>query len=196
MRFLIPCLLVASLLTAGCAGGRKVTYADPGEAETLTVDFGSTDLQIIAGKMVEQMLASAVFNQSDRPVLYFSTVKNKTDEHIDTKNITDKMRVQLIQSGKVALIDRGETEKQVMEEMRYQHQSGMVDPSEAIAGGQQAAPDYFLFGEITSIRKRVGGHEDVYFKFTLNLKNLEKGTLDWAAEKEIRKKANRRLFGS
>jgi PBP1b-binding outer membrane lipoprotein LpoB len=35
----------------------------------------------------------------------------------------------------------------------------------------------------------------VYYKFTLNLVDVETGIIEWSDEKEIRKQANRAIFG-
>ena len=85
--------LVLLVLLAGCAG--KVEYGDAGAVETVTVDFGSTDLQLIAEKMVGSLLASPTLQGGEPPVLQMSRFRNKTDEHIDTKAITDKIRTAL-----------------------------------------------------------------------------------------------------
>ena len=61
--------------------------------------------------------------------------------------------------------------------------------------GRQVGADYFLFGEITSIKKAAGRVQDVYYKFTLNLVNIESGLIEWAEEKEIRKQAKKPLIG-
>mgnify|MGYP001157981020 FL=1 len=72
----------------------------------------------------------------------------------------------------------------------------MVDPNTAKSFGRQVGADYFLYGEIASIRKRSARVEDVYFKITLNLVNIGSGLIEWADEKEIRKQARRPLIGN
>lgn len=177
------CLL---LLVVLCSCGTKVQYGDATAVETLTVDFGSTDLQMIASKMVQSMLASPVIEERSRPVMQVASVKNKTNEHIDTKSITDKIRTTLIQSGKVRF-SAGESRDEILKELEYQRGSGYVDASTSKQVGKQVGADYLLTGDITEIKKQKGKQKDVYFKITLNLVNLETGLIDWADEKEIRK---------
>jgi len=180
------CCLFGILLLAGAACGTKVEYGDPDAVETLTVDFGSTDLQMIAEKMVRSLLSSPVIQDQNRPVVQVASVKNKTNEHIDTRSITDKMRTTLIQSGKVRF-SAAESREDVLKELEYQSDSGYVNPETRKALGKQVGADYLLTGEISSIAKQRGKTRDVYFKITLNLVNLETGLIDWADEKEIRK---------
>jgi PBP1b-binding outer membrane lipoprotein LpoB len=47
----------------------------------------------------------------------------------------------------------------------------------------------------SEIEQRNSDTKDVYYKFTMNLKNLSTGILEWSDEKEIRKTATRAFFG-
>lgn len=183
-HLLIPSSLFLIALLACC--GTKVQYGDATAVETLTVDFGSTDLQMIAEKMVQSLLTSPVIQERSRPVVQVASVKNKTNEHVDTKAITDKIRTTLIQSGKVRF-SAGESRDEVLKELEYQRGSGHVAPETRKAAGKQVGADFLLTGDITEIKKAKGKQKDVYFKITMNLVNLETGLIDWADEKEIRK---------
>jgi len=173
---------------------KRVEYGDPAATETLTIDFGSTDLQMIAEKMVGSLLASPVVQQGHRPVILVSRVRNKTDEHIDTKAITDKIRTALVNSGAVRLV-ADDVRKEVMQELGYQAESGYVDPETRKRIGKLVGAGYLLTGEITSIRKKAGRKTDLYFKINLNLVELETGLIRWAEEKEIRKGQKKAVIG-
>ncbi len=170
-----------------CACGSKVQYGDATAVETLTVDFGSTDLQMIAEKMVQSLLSAPVIQEGHLPVLQVSTVRNTTREHIDTKAITDKIRTTLLNSGKVRFT-AAELRPEVIQELEYQRQSGYVDQETRKPVGKQVGADFILTGDITSIAKQKDDTRDVYYKITLNLVDLETGLIAWADEKEIRKR--------
>ena len=178
------CLVVVALFCVGCA--TKVQYGDPTAQETLTVDFGSTDLQLIAEKMVHSLLASPVIKERHRPILQVASIKNKTNEHIDTKSITDKIRTTLLNSG-VVQFTASEIRREVIEELEYQRESDYVDPKTQKRKGRHVGTDFLLTGEITAIKKQKGRTKDVYYKITLNLVDLETALIAWADEKEIRK---------
>lgn len=186
--------LATCLTLAGC-GGPMVSYGDPGAVETLTIGFGSTDLQMIAETMTNSLLAAGVLAEGQRPVMYVALIKNRTDEHIDTKNITDKIRTALLRSGKVRFTAAMEVNNELVRQLEFQTRSGMVRTDTAVQFGRQIGADYFLYGEITSIRKRAGRVEDVYFKFTMNLIDIETALIEWADEREIRKGEKRRQIG-
>jgi len=182
---LIHTLVVLVICLSAC--GSKVQYGDPTAVETLTVDFGSTDLQMIAEKMVQSLLSSPVIQEGHRPVFQVISVKNMTNEHLDTKAITDKIRTTLLNSGKVQFT-AVEHRQEVLEELEYQRDSGHVDQETRKTVGRQVGADFLLSGDITSINKERGGTQDVYFKITLNLIDVETGLIAWADEKEIRKR--------
>ena len=188
-------LLFFALIALSCAAcSKRVEYGDPAATETLTIDFGSTDLQMIAERMVQSLLSSAAAREGHRPVILVSHVRNRTDEHIDTKAITDKIRTALIKSGAFRFVS-GEARTQVIEELKYQTDSGAVDPESRKRIGRLIGPGYILTGEITSIRKKAGRKTDLYFKITLNLVEIETGLIRWAEEKQIRKDRTRALIG-
>jgi uncharacterized protein (TIGR02722 family) len=197
MKRIMGFLSVAALLlfSWGCASTPEVNYGNPDQVETVTADFGSTDLQVIAEKMVNSLLATPVLSSGNRPVFYVQNVRNKTDEHIDTKSVTDKMKVTLLKSGKVRFSAIGDVKDEMVSQLEFQASSGMVDPKTAKSIGKLVGADYFLYGELASIRKSAGRVKDVYYKFTLNLVNIQTGLIEWADEKEIRKQAKKPLLG-
>lgn len=194
IRLLTLLLLASALILTGC---QRVQYGDPTATETLTVDFGSTDLQMIANQMVDDLLVFPPIVQltrDHRPVVFVDRVQNRTTEHVDTENVTDSIRTKLIQSGKFRFVDMTVVDR-VQQQMDFQTQSGMVNRETAVRMGQQIGAEFMLYGALTSITKRSGSSQDVYYKFTLNMMNLETGIIEWSSEKEIRKSRSRGLLG-
>ena len=78
-RELCLCLGVAALLASGCS--TEVSYGDAKETETVTVDYGSTDLQSLSGKMVQSLIdspATTEISVNGRPVLFVDSIRNKS----------------------------------------------------------------------------------------------------------------------
>ena len=187
---------VVALSLAGC-GGTKVKYGEATEVETTTADFGSTDLQKMAEKMVDSLLTFPPIVEvtaKQRPVLFVDRIKNKTTEHIDTESITDTISTRLLRSGKFRFVDMTKVDE-VRRQLNFQTDSGMVDPRTAAQMGKQIGAEYMLYGNLSSIVKRSGDTKDVYYKFTMKLMHLETGILEWSDEKEIRKTREKSLFG-
>jgi uncharacterized protein (TIGR02722 family) len=194
MRLIMLMILAVSLALAGCA---HVDYGNAQERETVNTDFGSTDLQMIASKMVDDLLSFPPIVQltaTRRPVVFVDKIKNKTMQHIDTESITDTIQSKLINSGKFRFVDMSVVDA-VRKQLNYQGDSGMVNPATAVQMGHQIGAEYMLYGNLSAISKTSGSTKDVYYKFTLKLMNLQTGIIEWSNEKEIRKDRTRSLFG-
>ena len=184
-----------ALLASGCA--TTVEYGDATSSKPISTDFGSADLQKIATTMVDSLLVFPPvmdLTASRRPVLMVDTVKNKTMQHIDTESVTDSIRTRLIRSGKFRFTDRT-TDAAFKEELGVQNDSGLVDPSTAIAFGQQIGAEFMLTANLSEISQRAGRVNDVYYKFTMNLRNLRTGIIEWADEEQIRKQKTNPILG-
>ncbi|MDF3031134.1 MAG: hypothetical protein K0R03_1692 [Moraxellaceae bacterium] len=193
----LPLLAAALLGVSGCAS--KVQYGDATAVETVNTDFGSTDLQMIAEKMVDDLIASPamaeIAPQGKRPILFVDTIKNKTTEHIDTESITDTISTKLLNSGRFRFVDRTKVDA-IAKELDYQANSGMVDENKSVKMGRQLGAQYMLYGNFSSITKNSGSTRDVYYKFTMKVSNLETGLVEFQSEKEIRKTRKKALIGS
>jgi uncharacterized protein (TIGR02722 family) len=189
---LILAMSCAGLLAAGCTVNspvvrltRAVNYGDEKSVELVTNEFGSTDLQLIAEKMVGSLLESGIFQ--DRPTVTIATVKNKTSEYIDTTNVMNSIQTALVKSGKVRFTRSIAEMQSQVDELQRQNQSGLYKESTTAKTGNMTAAKYSLEGELTSIVKANNKTKDVFYKFTLKMFDVSEGTIEWAEEKEIRK---------
>src|SRR5580765_4098844 len=183
-------LIAAATLAAGCA--KEVTsYGDARGVETVTNQFGSTDLQVIAEAMARSMQQSPAIASGNLPIVTVKEVRNKTSEYIDTRAITDSIRSELQKGGRVRSAVDATAMKQQVEELDRQQDSGLYAKPSAVEKGQMVGAQYRMEGNITSIVKQVKDTKDVYYKFNLQLWNIRNGLLEWSDEKEIRKTTKR-----
>ncbi len=188
-------LLGLAIVLTGCSN--RVSYGDAQEAETTNIDFGSTDLQNIAGEMVDSMMMSgsvAAITRDGRPIVFVERIKNKTSEHIDTESITDTVSTKMLNSGKFRFVDMERIES-VRKQLDFQNNDELVNQSSAIQFGKMVGAQYMLYGNLASIVKQAGSKKDVYYKMTMRLMDLESGLIEWADETEIRKQEEKSLLG-
>ena len=188
---------ISFLAISGCATAPVVQYGDATALQTLSTDFSSSDLQQIAEPMVDSLLTFppiVEITAQRRPVVTVDKVKNMTLQHIDTESVTNTIRTRLIKSGKFRFIDRT-TDEALINEVKTQQDSGLVDKNTAVKFGKQIGAEYMLTGVISEIEQHGARVKDVYYKITLSLKNLETGILEWSDEKEIRKLSKKHTFG-
>ena len=208
MKANITFVLVSTLCAAACS---SIGYEDPGKTETINIDYGSTDLQTLAGGMVEGLVSSPQLNYLENPgkgddkrvIVYVGDVENRTSEHIDTQAITDKIETQLLKSGKFRFVAADAGQEEIGEQVRFQQSSGRVREDMMRSFGQQLGADVILYGTLRSIEKRKGSSvesggtrkQDVYYQFVLRCVNIDTAETIWIDEKELRKTERTGFFG-
>jgi len=195
----ILALLSLVLLLAACGGpqtGRvtgdgEVTYDDSQAEETVTTQWGSTDLQTTAENMTQSLLASKWIAQaSAQPKIRLREVKNYTDEHIDTKGITDKIRIRLLRSGTVRFLADDANLGDVFAERDLTEAATTRGENKLLAD-----TDYIITGAVRSIRKRTKTVGDVFYQITLEMTDPQSGEIVWADEQELRKRTTKPKVG-
>ncbi|MBM3989748.1 MAG: penicillin-binding protein activator LpoB [Planctomycetes bacterium] len=208
MNKLLAPLALLALVLASCS---SIQYDDPNKVETVNMKFGSTDLQSMADGMVQSLLISPNLQYIDhsgkaddkRVVLLTGSVQNRTSEHIDTSSITDSIRTALQKSGRFRLAASNQGQDELGTQVRFQMESGRVDPNLIRQFGKQIGADAVMYGNLRSIEKSKDRNledagrktDDVYYKLTLEVVNIESGEVVWIDEKEVRKSKKTGLFG-
>ena len=167
----------------------QTSYGDSKAVETVTNEFGATDLQMIAEKIVGSLIQDPVLD--GRPTMTLSAVRNKTSEYIDTKSIMNSIQTALVKSRKVKFVRSADEMQNQTDELQRQNQSGLYKNASKAKVGNMTAAKYTLEGEIVSIVKNNGSTKDVWYKMTLKVYNVEDGSIEWQEEKEIRKTSKR-----
>jgi len=183
---LIAACTLAAIVLGGCAKD-TVRYGDARGVETVTNEFGSTDLQMIAESMTRSMLDAPVVTANNLPIVTVQEVRNKTNEYIDTRAVTDSIRAELQKSGKVRFAVDSAGMSNQKEEIDRQQDDAYYDREQTAEKGRMVGAQYRLEGNITSIVKQAKDVKDVYYKFNLQMWNIRNGLLEWTDEKEIRK---------
>lgn len=195
MGFVFVWVLGFGMLGCGSRQFTQGSYDDISEDRLLDDKFNESDMRQIADTMVKSLTESLVIREAKKPpILLVTLVKNRSQEHIDMKSMTDKIKVALIKSGRFKFTEK-ENREEMAEETEYQGQSGYVDSATARKKGRQIGAQFFLTGEITDRVQEVGSKKYVYYKCTFNLVNIETGILEWADDKEIRKFYTKKSVG-
>lgn len=191
-------LIAVLTLTVTACGPKAFVKGDYDEnverTNLLNDQWSETDMQ----KAVKDLVESAVKNPAiaaakSPPVLMVTRLQNKTSEHIDTQSITDMFTVELMQSGKVAFVDKAARED-ISEEYEYQDSGMVAKESQKTKGGQTGA-DFILNGRLDSIVQEVGKDKTVYYKLTMNMTNLKSGVIVWTDQKQMRKQFKKKRVG-
>ncbi len=205
-------LLAAAALLVG-SGCSSLGYGDPDATETVTIEFGSTDLQTFASTMAESLLASPNLSFMDtsakgddkRVIAVQGGIANETREHINTAQILREMNETIVNSGRMRLVAGAENNGQdlIAERVRFDQDSGRVRSDMAKEFGKQLGADVVIYGALSDIYKERGRsieslgskRKDLFYQFSMSAVNVETGEIVWTKTTDIRKKETVSLFG-
>ncbi len=201
MSKIIGSAAVAALLFSGCAttggagkvdgGDSNVAYGDAKAVETVTADFGSTDLQATAEMMAQSLLEVRYIAKAQQPPkVRLMEVRNQSYEHIDTRAITEKIRSKLLKSGSVRFVADSANLGQVNEARDFLETSTKKKNVKAMTDF-----DYVITGTVRSIKKANANVQDNYYSIMLQLVDPQSSEILWEDEKEIRKVSKKSSLG-
>lgn len=190
---LIVLALVTTSILSGC---KSTTYVDSNKDDIVTMGLSSRDFTSAAQTALDEIIASPLLvhpqsAQGGRYILAISNIINDTSQRIDTDQLTKKIRVGLLRSGKfltTTAIGLNGAEDQMTAKVRELENSKLVKQSTVKKNGTVIAPDFSLSGKIIQRTNRVDRSTqlvDYYFQLTLT--QLETGLAYWEGEYPISK---------
>ncbi len=188
------------LLSGGCASFRASTQdVDVDKMDHYKADYDASDMRNITKDVIDQLVASTFLkNKPTPPILMIAGIQNRTNEYVDTKNLTDRMRTMLVQSGKMLLVNAARR-RELMKEQKYQARHATESTQTAI--GRQLGAKYMLSGSLTQMTQqtprqvRVSKTKMNYYKLTTEITDLETGLISWTTEVEFARKERQPLIG-
>ncbi|MCH2041943.1 MAG: penicillin-binding protein activator LpoB [Saccharospirillaceae bacterium] len=188
-------LLGASvLLSAGCA--TKVSRISASEEVALSDRWNAKDSELVANEMIEDMLSfpwarDFEMDNSRRPTVIISRIRNKSHEHIAIDTFTNDIKRAIIRSGRADFVAGGEEREAIREERRDQE----LNARNAAAQGQENAADFALSGAVNSIVDQVGDDRVTFYQVDMKLIDMESNREVWNGQKKIQKLQEKSSFG-
>ena len=185
-------LSVASVLT-GCVSS-TVERVDFDSQQDLSGYWNDTDARIVSNDLAEQLTDSSWYNrfiqENDRkPVIIIGSIRNNTDEHINTSIISKKLEISLINTGKVLSVANSSERKEIRDERDDQQINASIDSAKNI--GNETAADFMLRGDIKTIVDSDGLKSVRTYFITAELVDIETNTKIWFGENSTIKKVIR-----
>lgn len=193
-------LMIFSL--AGCGGAevtRVVNLSDPaytsrpatGGETTFGLDY--RDFEYAAKRAIDSFLSNRLSKKpgTDAPwVMTISRIRNDTLQNIDTDQLVQKIRIALLNSGRVittTAVAAGGPEDAMNVQVRELSESDLFNQDTVAKRGTLVAPELSLSGKIIQRENRVGGKQQVDYYFHLKITNLDTGLAYWEFEQVIAK---------
>lgn len=194
-------LVVLSAITigSGCSVFRASVQneeVNKAAAKPLDTGYDFGDLRSLAEAVNVELMSSAVLDK--KPILVVMGIENRTDEHVDTKAITDTIRTKLINDGKASFINESRRDA-LMKEQGYQLVNCTPETQTLI--GKQLGARYMLTGSLVKIKKdtpkqlSLSRKEQVYLQLTVEVTDLQTGLIAWTTQKERVRGASKPVLG-
>ncbi len=188
---IVTVLLVTALLAIGCGGGgQKVTRLNPNETTDLSGKWNETDARMVAEKMISDCLSRPwvvehVQKTGKKPIVTVGTIRNETNEHINTEIFTKDFERELINSGKVRFVASRNQRDEIREERQDQAEFASEATRKRIR--QETGADYILVGAVKTITDQIEGKRTVFYQTDLELINIETNEKVWIGTEKIKK---------
>ncbi len=181
------------VLLSGCADKvSKIDLNNDKGDQVIGLDY--RDFQQAASEATQSMLRSAALTKpgGGRYILAISKVRNDTMQHIDTDQLIKKIRIELLNSGKVYVTTAiGGAEDKMNKQMRALREDDEFRNSSIAKKGTLVAPNMSLSGKILQRNINMGdGKQQVEYYFMLTLTDLKNGFATWEGETIIGKRAS------
>lgn len=192
------CFLVLLVFTSSAASqtSRIDPRSDRGEA-TAGLDY--RDFEQAAADAIQSMLTSGAVNNpaGGRYVMMISRIINDTMQRIDTDQLIKKIRIELLNSGKVvittAVSGDGAEDSASLDVRQDLRGNDEFDQSRVQRKGTLVAPDLSLSGKILQRNITVSRRkQQIEYYFQLTLTDLETGLAIWENEYPIIKRTSNR----
>jgi hypothetical protein len=189
-------LSAAIILSTGCSTVATKNIDVHNDKEVAVRGLNYKDFQKAANDSVDSMLRSGAISKpgGGRYVLAISDIINDTMQRIDTDQLVKKIRVALLQSGKVvvttAVSAKGAEDKMSMDARKLRGH-GEFNQKTVAGKGQMIAPDMSLSGKIIQKNIRINrSEEQTEYYFQLSLTDINTGLALWEGETVLGKRGS------
>lgn len=182
-----------------CTPNFQGEYSDPAKEEIVDDRWNETDARKTAKEMIQSALSKSWLKNfrsakpGKKPIVIVDEVENRTDEHLDTKALTEFIRNELLNSGEIRFADNKNREN-ILKEINYQG-GGAVAPDQAKKLGKQLGADFMLSGAMSASVHSQDELKTVTYQTNLTLTNLETAELEWSENYQVKKRFKRKGAG-
>jgi hypothetical protein len=177
----------------GCQSDQVRNVDSKGPQALNTSGINSQDWANAADQLVASLLSSGALDKatSQPAILAVDRIINNTSQQVDTDLLIKKIRVALMQTGKVAITNTmGLGEKAVV--------AAEVSEMDELVSGKKAKtilPQYTLNGKLIQQTDRINSTTQNTYSFQMSLVAVKTGLTVWEEEREIAKQSKRATVG-
>lgn len=187
-------IVLAIMLLASCAS-TGTTRVDSSTVIDLTGYWNETDVTTVCNKVINDVMLSARiaqfpgYHDGNLPVFILGKISNKSDEHIDTEIISNKLRNAIINSGRADFVASREQKNELRDERA--DQSIWADEDQAKAVANEDAADFMVQGSVRTIVQKSGNTMVRQYYLYIEIVDVESGRIIFTTEDDSIKKVTK-----
>lgn len=190
-------LATFSLALTGCASNPRVSRVASDEAVDLSGYWNDTDSRLVSEEMIADSLSRAWIDEwrgetGRKPTVIVGSVRNRSNEHINTEPFTKDLERAFVNSGRVRLVASSDERGGLRDERLDQLRNATIDTAKSM--GKEIGADFMLIGGINTIIDGAGGTSVRFYQIELELVNLESNEKVWIGQKKIKKVVERSRY--
>jgi len=190
--------LILAFIVGGCAS-TSVKRVEIDETVDLSGRWNDTDSRLVSEEMINDVMSRGWVekfrseNKGNAPTVIVGTVRNRSNEHINTRTFVKDLERALINSGEIEFVASSGERDEIREERK--DQASHASEKTAKEEGEEIGADFMLKGSINTITDRIEGKQVRYYQVNLELIHIETNKKVWIGEKKIKKIVKQKRFG-
>jgi uncharacterized protein (TIGR02722 family) len=184
-------LLIAAVAFAlACSSAPTVTRRDADEAIDLSGYWNDTDSRLVSEDMVEDALSNPWSDRAREalgrdPRVVIGRVRNRSQEHLDTRTFVKDLERALLGSGWVEVVAAPGEREGLRTERLDQQTHASIETAKSM--GKELGADFMLIGGINTIIDAAGKMSVRFYQIELELVDLETNEKVWIGQKKLKK---------
>ena len=195
-RIVLAGAAICALAPAGCNKDYTVKRVDPTESTEVDYRFNDEDARQVLHEMASDCLAQGWVDKWMRehngkaPIVYLATIRNNTQDYVNTQLFTTEFQAILINSGRVEV----KAEKEWRQEIRDERLDTQYnDPATLKQIAKELNADFAIIGNVNDSKQRTDSGNKVvsYYKVDMQAVDVETAQKVWIGNKDVKKVATR-----
>jgi len=185
-------IMAATVLTLNsCKSTPAVQRVDENSVTDLSGRWNETDSRITAEEITAELMSHSWYstyaaeNNGKKPVIIVGMITNKSHEHIPAETFSKDIEKQIINSGRMKLVQAGAMREEIRAERA--DQQNFASQSTMKKFGLENGADFMLQGTINSIVDQAGKQKTVFYQIDLELTNIQTNDKVWIGDRKIKK---------
>ena len=153
--------------------------------------WNETDSRLTAEEITAELMSHSWYstyaaeNSGKKPVIIVGMITNKSHEHIATETFSKDIEKEIINSGRMKLVQAGSMREEIRAERA--DQQNYASQSTMKKFGLENGADFMLQGTISSIVDQYSKEKTIYYQIDLELTNIQTNDKVWIGDKKIKK---------